>query len=155
VAERTALELHVGDGHLSRQVISFGDRDVIDQAPRCDLLDDLAGQRQIDATLREFVGADPNPADEGTRYRLPDGRQNLEGEAYTVVEGASVLIPAEVQRRRQKLGDQITVTCMQLRAVEARPLCAPGGGGECLHRHRNLRDTQRVGDVPAHEGSLR
>src|SRR5262249_14243588 len=62
-----------------------------------------------------------------------DRADHLDEESRTVLQRAAVFVGAIVDAGGEKLGEEVTVGCVQLDAVEAGLARAPGAGGECLH----------------------
>jgi hypothetical protein len=75
----------------------------------------------------------------------PDAVDDLEYDPCPVLEAAAIAVLAPVGCRREKLGEDISVSAVQFDAVEARPLGPLGTGDEVVAQLFHLGQAQGAG----------
>jgi hypothetical protein len=83
--------------------------------------------REIPAVLDVFAGGDADEHEEVRRERLADGASDVDGELGARLEGAVVLVGAEVGVWREELVEEIAVGGVYLDRLEAGTGGALGG----------------------------
>ena len=107
-------------------------RDVEEVDVWLELAGDGLGLEVVDAPLDELVAGDADADGEPGADLGPDGVQDLAGEADPVLEGAAVVVVADVGGRRHERAEQVAVGRVEFDAVEAallRPVERPRRSG--------------------------
>jgi len=93
--------------------------EVVELPGRLQPLRDLLGVFKRQPSGDHLVGAEAHAHGEVATHRLTDRRDHLQREPHAVVEPASVLIGAEVRKRRHELPGQGAVAELELHPVES------------------------------------